>query len=90
MNETDYKNSQYDMIIERDILTELGINLFAEGIMTWDNKYPCTTLTGLMHITSKPLSKADDKRYFLLIPIPRIVKEYKRYSVIKYSKADLK
>jgi transposase InsO family protein len=38
VDETDNRLSRYDMIIGRDLLTELGINfLFDEGIMTWDN-----------------------------------------------------
>ena len=38
VDESDNKNSRYDMIIGRDLLEELGMNfLFSDALMTWDN-----------------------------------------------------
>ena len=38
VDETDQQLNNYDMIIGRDLLHELGIDLlFSEGVMKWDN-----------------------------------------------------
>lgn len=81
--------SRYDMIIGRDLMTELGMDIkFSTGEMTWDNA--SIPLRDIKCLDDENIDKLENEIYFMEDPDTTDAERIQQIVSAKYSPADLK
>ena len=88
VDESPSENSRYDMIIGRDALHELGIDLcFSEGTITWD--YATIKMQNPELLDNKWLDKLESEIFYMHDPVTTDAERIQSIIDNKYSPADL-
>ena len=81
--------SRYDMIIGRDLMTELGMDIkFSTGEMTWDNA--SIPWRDIICLDDEKIDKLENETYFMEDPDTTDAERIQQIVSAKYSPADLK